>query len=98
MGAQLDKITEAESSPHMIIQVLPFAATVHPGTDGPVTIFDFDDGKSSAYSECKGGGRIVEAHEEIADLVTSMSLIRVAALPPDESRALLRQIRQEISG
>lgn len=99
MGPQLDKIIEAANSPNIIMQVLPFAARVHPGTDGPFAIFDFEDGKSSAYSECNGGGRIVEAHEEIAELVTSISLIRVAALSPDESRTLLRQIRQgEING
>jgi transcriptional regulator with XRE-family HTH domain len=97
MGPQLGRLVEAASSPDLIVQVLPFGASVHPGTDGPFAIFDFKDGKSSAYSECKGGGRIVEAHEEVAELVTSMSLIRVAALSPDESRALLQEIRQEIN-
>jgi transcriptional regulator with XRE-family HTH domain len=38
MGEQLDKIIEVTQSPHIVVQVLPFAASDHPGTDGPMQI------------------------------------------------------------
>jgi transcriptional regulator with XRE-family HTH domain len=95
MGKQLDKIIEATLSPDIVIQVLPFTASEHPGTNGPITVFDFLEAPSTAYTECKGGGMITEAPEAVADLMTIMNMIRAAALPQRESIALLRQIRSE---
>lgn len=48
------------------------------------------------YTECYSGGRIVEARAEVADLMTVVSLIRASALPPRESRELIRRIRSEL--
>ena len=42
MRAQLDKLAELAREPSMVIQVLPFAASDHPGTDGPILVYDFD--------------------------------------------------------
>src|SRR6266567_4736905 len=39
MRAQLDQLIEAADSPDVIIQVLPYPASDHPGTDGPILIF-----------------------------------------------------------
>jgi hypothetical protein len=44
----------------VVIQVLPFTAGDHLGTDGPILVYDFDGAPSVAYTECKGGGRIVK--------------------------------------
>jgi transcriptional regulator with XRE-family HTH domain len=97
MGTQLDRLIEAADSPDIIIQVLPYSASEHPGTDGPILIFDFDGVPSSAYTECKGGGMIIEQPEQVAGLVTTMSLIRAAALSPRESRNYIAKIRDEIT-
>jgi transcriptional regulator with XRE-family HTH domain len=96
MAAQLDRLIEAARSPDVMIQVLPFTASDHPGTDGPVTVFDFSGEPSKAYTECNGGGMIAENPEAVAGLMTTLNMIRAAALPPRESMALLRQIRSEI--
>ena len=95
MGAQLDKVIEAAGTPGIVIQVLPFTAD-HAGTDGPISIYEFTMAPTVCYTECYSGGRIVEAHGEVADLMTVMSLIRASALPPRESRELIRQIRSQI--
>ena len=95
MSEQLDKIIEAAQMPNIVVQVLPLAASDHPGTDGPLTVFDFFDAPSTAYTECKGGGMITESQEAVADLMTTMNMIRAAALPQRESMSLLRQIRSE---
>ena len=78
-----------------MIQVLPFAASDHPGADGPISVFDFADAASVAYTECKGGGMIVESAGQVAEL-TTVNLIRAVALPPRESMNLIMQIRSEI--
>jgi len=96
MAGQLDKIIDIARLPDAVIQVLPFAASDHPGTDGPISVFDFADDGPVAYTECNGGGMIVEEADQVAELMTSVNLIRAAALPPRESMNLLTQIRSEI--
>ena len=96
MGEQLNKIIEVARTPDIVVQVLPFAASDHPGTDGPITVFDFPDAPSAAYMECNGGGMITESPEEVAELMTTMNMLRAAALPQRESIDLLRRIRSEL--
>jgi Domain of unknown function (DUF5753) len=96
MGAQIDRMIEASGTPGIVIQVLPFTAD-HAGTDGPISMFEFADAPSVCYTECYSGGRIVEAHAEVVELTTVMSLLRASALPPRESLELIRQIRREIN-
>jgi hypothetical protein len=76
---------------------LPFTAGDHPGTDGPISVYDFDSEPSVAYTECNGGGRIVESADEVGDLAMILNMIRAAALPPRESVSLIRKIRSEIA-
>lgn len=97
MQAQLDRLIEAADSPDTVIQVLPFTANDHPGTDGPIMIYEFPDAPSSVYTECNGGGMIVEQASQVAEFVTSMNLIRAAALSPRESREYLITIRDGIA-
>jgi transcriptional regulator with XRE-family HTH domain len=97
MAAQLDRLFEADRSPDVVIQVIPFTAYDHPGTDGPMMIFDLPDATSASYMECNGGGMITEDSEAVADQMTRLNMIRAAALPPRESMALLQQIRSEVA-
>ena len=97
MRAQLDRLIDAADSPDIIIQVLPYSASDHPGTDGPILVFDFAGGQSSGYTECNGGGMIVEQPEQVSGLLISMNLIRAAALSPRESRNCIVKIRDEIT-
>ncbi len=63
----------------MVIQILPFTVSDHPGTDGPILVYDFDGASSVAYTECNGGGRIVESADEVGDLMTGSSRAPLAA-------------------
>jgi len=96
MAAQLDKLLDAACAPGVVIQVLPFAADNHAGADGPISLYEFRESPSVCYTECYGGGRIVEGREEVADLVTVINLIRASALPVRESRGYIRHIRSEV--
>jgi len=48
MRTQLDKLAELAHEPGLMIQVLPFTASDHPGTDGPILVYDFDGAPSVA--------------------------------------------------
>ena len=97
MRSQLDRLIDAADSPDIIIQVLAYSASDHPGTDGPILVFDFASAQSSGYTECNGGGMIVEQPEQVSGLLTSINLIRAAALSPRESRNCIVKIRDEIT-
>jgi transcriptional regulator with XRE-family HTH domain len=97
MRAQLSRLIEGADSPDILIQVLPYSASDHPGTDGPILVFDFDDAPSSGYTECNGGGMIVEQPEQVAVLMTTMNLIRAAAMSLRESRDCIVKIRDGIT-
>lgn len=95
MCAQLDKLAGLAQEPGIVVQILPFAASDHPGTDGPISLYEFGKAPSVAYTECKGGGRIVESPDEVAELTIILNMIRAAALPPRESIRLILSIRSE---
>lgn len=89
MQEQLDKLIGVASAPGFVIQILPFTAHDHPGTDGPVMVLDFEESPSIAYCECNGGGMLSETASDVTDLMNTMNLIRAAALSPRDSLDLL---------
>ena len=48
MREQLDKLAGLAREPDVVIQILPFTASDHPGTDGPILVYDFDGASSVA--------------------------------------------------
>lgn len=96
MGEQLTKLITLAGTPGILLQVLPFSATDNAGADGPIMVFEFADAPTVCYTECYGGGRIVEAHNEVAELMTAVNMIRASALSPGESIDLLHRIRGDI--
>jgi hypothetical protein len=42
MREQLDKPAGLAREPGVVIQILPFTASDHPGTDGLILVYDFD--------------------------------------------------------
>jgi transcriptional regulator with XRE-family HTH domain len=95
MAEQLGKLTELAASHRVVLQVLPYTARDHAGVEGPITVFEFANAPTVIYTECYGGGRIVEDQQEVADLVTVISMIRSCALSPSDSAELIREIRRE---
>src|SRR6266851_9171898 len=85
MRAQLDNMIELARQPGIVIQVVPFAALDCAGVTGPMAIFDMPDGHQAVYVEGCEVGRVIEAHAEVASLVTMFDHLRAAALPRGES-------------
>jgi transcriptional regulator with XRE-family HTH domain len=98
MAEQLKHLIRLAGRPGILLQILPFSAPENAGTNGPIMVFEFDDSQTVCYTECNGGGRIVEVHNEVADLMTAVNMIRASALSPGESIDLLQEIKDEFSG
>jgi hypothetical protein len=96
MDAQLERLITAASAGGTVIQVLSFSAGDQPGADGPITVYEFPDAPTVCYTECYRGGRLVEEKSEVADMITTVSMIRAAALSPRASLELMRRIRREL--
>jgi transcriptional regulator with XRE-family HTH domain len=96
MDAQLERLIAAASAGGTVIQVLSFSACDQPGADGPVTVFEFPDTPTVCYTECYRGGRLVEDASEVADMITTVSMVRAAALSPRASLEPMRRIRREL--
>jgi transcriptional regulator with XRE-family HTH domain len=96
MAEQLDRLIKAAEAPGIVIQVLPYAAHDHAGTEGLLYLYECTGRPVTAYSECFGGSRIINDATEISDLATVMGMLRAAALSPRDSAALLRQIRRDL--
>ncbi|MGC1184762.1 MAG: helix-turn-helix transcriptional regulator, partial [Candidatus Dormiibacterota bacterium] len=80
MDAQLERLITAASGGGTVIQVLSFSAGDQPGADGPITVYEFADTPTVCYTECYRGGRLVEDTSEVADMITTVSMARAAAL------------------
>jgi transcriptional regulator with XRE-family HTH domain len=85
MRRQMIKLAEAVSRPRITIQVFPFSHQNCPGSQGPVTIFDFEDSAHVAYAEGHEAGRIIESPADMAKLVMMFDHLRAGALTPTES-------------
>jgi transcriptional regulator with XRE-family HTH domain len=98
MGEQVGKLIKAAEAPGIVLQVFPFTANDHAGTEGPIWIYERPGGPPVAYTECHGGGRLIEGQDEVADLTVVMGMLRAAALPPRDSLHLMRAIRRDLDG
>jgi transcriptional regulator with XRE-family HTH domain len=95
MRGQLAKVAEYAARPRITVQVFPFTSADCPGSEGPVTIFDFADAASVGYAEGYQAGRIIEARADMARLVMMFDHLRAGALTPAESVRFLDQLQQE---
>jgi Domain of unknown function (DUF5753) len=90
MCEQLQKLVTMTEYPKIVIQILPYTITDHPGVTGPLIIFDFKASQPIGYAEGRGSGRLIETATEVADAMACYDLIRAAALPPSATLDFLK--------
>src|SRR6266496_3163656 len=90
MREQIEKLMTLATHPKVVIQVMPFTVTDHPGPYGPLIIFEFNDSQPIAYAEGRGSGRLIETSADVADAIACYDLIRAAALPRSATIELLK--------
>jgi hypothetical protein len=97
MRAQLAHIVETAALPNVTVRLLPFAAGIHPASNGAFTLFDFADDEDS---------RIVcidtlittlyrEGQREVGAYELAFERVRGLAMSPDDTVAFLRTAMQE---
>jgi hypothetical protein len=96
MGDQVDKLIKSAEVPGVVLQVLPYSAHDHAGVEGPVVIYERPGAAPVAYTECFGGGRLIEVQDEVADLIMVVGMLKAAALSPRDSVSLMRDIRRQL--
>ncbi len=96
MAEQLDQLITAASGPSTVVQILTFAEGEGVGSDGPISIYEFSGAPSVCYTECNRGGRVIEDHAEVAEMMTKINMIRVSALSPRASVDLMREVRSQL--
>ncbi|MBR7824691.1 helix-turn-helix transcriptional regulator [Actinospica sp. MGRD01-02] len=92
---QLARLVELGSSPHCVLQVLPFATGAHACSDGAVILLGFDDGPDIAFADGPGQGTVVERSEEVRGFRLRYDLVRAQALSPEASLGLIEGMIKE---
>lgn len=98
MHRQLEHLCEASSWPNVTLQVLAFASGLHPALGGPFAIIEFPErfDPDVVYSEGVSGQAYIEERErEVKARAEAFDLLRAAALPPGDSKRLVRTIYEE---
>jgi transcriptional regulator with XRE-family HTH domain len=96
MGPQLDRMIKAAEAPGVVIQIFPFSAHDYTGTESLLHLYERPDVPMVAYTECVGGGRLIQDQAEVSDLATVIGALKASALPPRDSLSLMRDIRREL--
>ncbi|KIQ64851.1 hypothetical protein TR51_12100 [Kitasatospora griseola] len=89
MAEQLLAILDAAALPHVVVQVIPFAAGVHSETSS-LWLLELPDGRQIAYEESSRAGTIFEEAQDVAERRRLYDLLRAQALSPRESELLIR--------
>jgi transcriptional regulator with XRE-family HTH domain len=91
MREQIKRLMEFAELSSVVMQILPFAVTDHPGADGPLTILEFVGSPSVGYAEGRGSGRLIETHSEVANAMQCYDLVRAAALPRSTTLDMIKR-------
>src|SRR6266516_705275 len=91
MRAQLKHLARLAELPNVVIQVLQYGMTDHPGLRGPLTILEFADSPPVGYAEGWVSGRLIESPADVGIALACYDLIRASALSRDASLKLIKQ-------
>ncbi|MFF2732783.1 helix-turn-helix domain-containing protein [Streptomyces sp. NPDC058008] len=96
MSAQLTSLIDAtRTHRHLTVQVLPFAAGMHPFMNTMVSLMAFADSPPAAYTEGAYSGQLTEEPGMVADIQAAYDLARAMALSPEASQVLLESAAKE---
>ncbi|WP_449063309.1 helix-turn-helix domain-containing protein [Planomonospora algeriensis] len=98
MRGQLQRLIDLSEASGITMQVLPFAAGVHPAMDGGFTILSFPkpSDPDTVYVEYWQGSVYLEDVSEVEAYVLLFNHLRARALGPDETRSLVAQAMREM--
>jgi transcriptional regulator with XRE-family HTH domain len=97
MGEQLDRLLEANESPHITLQVLPFSKGAHAAALGSfVIIGGTEPTLDVVYVDFHTGSLFLEKEEELERYRLAFEYLRAQALDMEASSALIHRVRKEL--
>ena len=93
MNAQLIKLEKMSIMPSVVIQIMRFSATEHPGNEGSLRIIEFTDNPAIWYTEQWSTGKMTEEKDEVTAAMTYFDLIRASAMSPGQSMRFIASVR-----
>ncbi|MFI7103746.1 Scr1 family TA system antitoxin-like transcriptional regulator [Streptomyces sp. NPDC050161] len=95
MAGQLAYLLTAATSPHITLQVMPFAAGAPAASTRPFTVLRFTDSPTVLYTETRVGGRMHDSAQTVEAALDDYDLLRAHALSPDRSLDLITTVLKE---
>ncbi|MEU2337539.1 helix-turn-helix transcriptional regulator [Streptomyces sp. NPDC006654] len=97
MKEQLDRLLEANKSPHITLQVLPFSKGAHAAAMGSfVIIGGTEPALDVVYVDFHTGSLFLEKDEELDRYRLAFEYLRAQALDMEASSSVIEQIRKEL--
>jgi transcriptional regulator with XRE-family HTH domain len=90
LRGQLEHLLRLGSFRNVELQVMPTAATYHPGAGGPVELIEIFAGRAVAYLPSTHGSTLVASPKKVARLQSFYSELRAQALPTGDSLRVIR--------
>ncbi|MBT8225032.1 MAG: helix-turn-helix transcriptional regulator [Dactylosporangium sp.] len=99
MAAQLRRLEQVATLPHVDIQVIPFSVGAHPGTPGSFVVLRFAEtgDQDVVYVETMAGALYQESGTDVDTAISAFDRLRAMALGPDDSMMLINQVAKELS-
>jgi transcriptional regulator with XRE-family HTH domain len=97
MRAQLDRLLEANDSPHITLQVLPFSKGAHAAALGSFVIIGGPEpALDVTYVDFHTGSLFLEKEEELDRYRLAFEYLRAQALDMEASSAMIHRARKEL--
>ncbi|MFI6875807.1 helix-turn-helix domain-containing protein [Streptomyces sp. NPDC050400] len=91
--AQIKALSAAAEQPNITVQVYPRNKSVHPGLRGSFSLLEFGPADPRiGYVDSPAGNTFLERDRQVRSLIATFDRIRVGALDPEESAALLHDL------
>lgn len=94
MAAQLGHLLAAADSPHITLQVLPFAQGL-PAGPSVFILLEQEEGPTLLYTETMMRGHVDDSAAAVADAQDMYDRLRAAATPPGDSLAFIHEVMKE---
>lgn len=95
MAAQLAHLLQAAEAPGVDFQVIPFSAGAVAAHLFPFTLLTFDTAPTVLYAGDPQGGKLYRSADMVASFSQNYDRLRAHTLAPDDSLALIAQVRKE---
>lgn len=96
MSEQLGDLLQSAALPRVHLQVIPFSTRCHPGGMTPFRLMGFREGPDVLYGETFIGGQTTNDPKQVQQHKLAFNLIQSKALSRDDSRVLIRELKEEL--